>query len=485
MDARRKTAYEGRSIAPFILLMLSLLALVVSLIGLYRSSMITHARVADLQISWQALMEGDVQGSDLLATDRLMSGIARPVPAVESAAGWSLAMAAMSVAFLSWLIATARSAERARARDNHDSERNAKAAMAKLLDEMAPLASGDLDVRATAHNGTSGALADTFNYAVSEMQRLTEAQLTTSRAITDSVKRSQHISGEVQQRCVDQSSYIHRSSNHLLGMSSTASELAAHTANTSHMINKVADDAGSGINALHTGLRQLHDARTHTKASLKRLQSLSSHIRHIDETAVQLEEIAQRADVMALNSTLSASAAGKQNCADDQSAFIVNELSQELTALVEEISRNNAGVTMIMSHIRNDESAAMELMQGVLSAYEHQLQQANLVDDILQRIQADIHGLQQHVSIMSAQALQHASVVTELSNNMDLINQITQDTSDDMRSNADHLDELRKLANESRQNLSDLKMPDSSESEPLVAAKGDVRRAADTAVFND
>ena len=152
---------------------------------------------------------------------------------------------------------------------------------------------------------------------------------------------------------------------------------------------------------------------------------------------------------------------------------------------MEEISRNNAGVTMIMSHIRNDESAAMELMQGVLSAYEHQLQQANHVDDILQRIQADIHGLQQHVSIMSAQALQHASVVTELSNNMDLINQITQDTSDDMRSNADHLDELRKLANESRQNLSDLRMPDSSESEPLIVAKGDLRRAADRAVFND
>ena len=489
MDARRKAAYEGRSIAPFILLMLSLLALVVSLIGLYRSSMITHARVADLQISWQALVEGDVQGSDLLVTDRMMRGIARPVPAVESAAGWSLAMAAMSVIFLTWLILSARSAERARERDNNNSERNAKAAMAKLLDEMAPLASGDLDVRATAHNGTSGALADTFNYAVGEMQRLTAAQLVTSRAITDTVKKSQLISGEIEQRCVEQSSHLHRSSNHLLGMSSTASELAAHTADTSHMINKVADDAGSGVNALHIGLRQLHDARTHTKASLKRLQSLSAHIRHIDETVVQLEEIAQRADVMALNSTLRASAAGKQNSSEHQLASIVNELSQELAALVEEISRNNAGVTMIMSNIRNDEAAAMELMQGVLSAYEHQLQQADLVDNILQRIQADIHALQQHVSIMSAQALQHAGVVTELSNNMDLINQITQETVDDMRNNADHLDELRKLANESRQNLSDLNMPDSSGYETPVTEEDGARQAADEAadreIIND
>ena len=483
MDVRRTSAYDRRLGVPFILLILCMLALVVSLIGLYRASTITHSRVADLQVSWEALMEGGVDGAELLATDRHMRALARPVPGAESAAAWSLAMAALSLVFLTWLVITARSVENARSDDEHNSERNDQAAMAKLLDEIAPLASGELGVKATAQHGTPGALADAFNFAVGELQRLTATQMASARSVGDAVNKIRDTGANIERRCIDQSSRIHSSSNLLLGMSSSASALSAHAAGTTQILSKVLEHTDKGAIKQHSWLQQMHAVRSQAEDSFKRLQSLAMHLRQIEDNVGQLEEVARRTHLVALNSTLRATTAGSKGDSN-LPLSVISELSGELTSLVEETNSAIAEIKASFDHLRTDESTARELMGSLLEGYESQEQQAGQLDSVKRIIHDNIDGLQQHVAIMADQTVQYSGVVRELSGNMDLINQLTQDSIGDVQKNVNHLDDLNKMSKKWRQHLSDFSMPGSDDSVTSGASKSAARLAAERALIN-
>ena len=123
-------------------------------------------------------------------------------------------------------------------------------------------------------------------------------------------------------------------------------------------------------------------------------------------------------------------------------------------------------------------------MGSLVAGYESQEQQAGQLDSVNRIIHDNIDGLQQHVAIMADQTVQYSGVVRELSGNMDLINQLTQDSIGDVHKNVDHLDDLKKMSKKWRQNLSDFSMPGSDDGVRTGASKSAARQAAERALIN-
>ena len=451
-------SYDKRLGVPFILLMLALFALLVSLFGLQRTAGIANERLNELQQTWQAVQDGTVEGSELVATDRMMQRVRVPVPVVQNSARWSLGLALLSLVFLAWLVVAARRAQRDRMTIDDGKERLEQASIVKLLDEMAPLASGDLRVRATVTDAMTGALADAFNYAVSELRWLVGTMGHSAQQVDDSVKRTRSTANDVVKACSEQTRQIHRSSNFLLTMSAAMAELSADASDSSAAAKAAADKAERGVIALDSSLERLSTIRDEADSTTRLMHRLADNVRAIDEHVLVVQEVAKSTDLLALNTTIRASA-GSRSVSSSDAAADLGRLSDEVAQLADvlgQATREIGSLTRTITQDAADTVQSMEHTTAELAAGVEQTEQASVA---LHAIHDDSEVVRQRVALMAEKTVQQSGIVRQLSDNMDAISQITQQTSDGVHNNAESLDELQELAAELRQSLSDFKLP--------------------------
>jgi len=485
MSLIKLSSHDKRLGVPFVLLMLALFALLVSLFGLQRTAGIANERLSELQTAWAAVQDGTVEGSELVAANRMMERVGVPVPVVQNSARWSLGLALLSLALFAWLVIAARRANQAKIEYEDGQERNEQAAILKLLDEMAPLASGDLRVRATVTEAMTGALADAFNYAVSELRWLVGTMGHSAQQVDESIKRSRDAAHVVARACSEQTEQIHRSSNYLLTMSASMAELSADAAESAQAAQAAVDKADSGVEALDGSLRRLSIIRDEADATTRLMHRLADNVRAIDEQVLAVEDIAKRTDLLALNTTIRASAGSRTLSAPDAAADL-GRLSDEVAQLAEilgQATRDIGSLTRTISQDAGDTVQSMEHTTAELAAGVEQSQQASVA---LHAIRSDSQMVRQRVASMAEKTVEHSSIVRQLSENMDSISRITQQTSEGVNANAESLNELQELANELQLSLSDFRLPAKpSPDRKHMNTPSDARRAAERAVIHE
>lgn len=477
--------HDKRLGVPFLLLILALFALLVSLFGLQRTAGIANERLIELQLAWEEVQDGTAEGSELIATNRMMERVRVPVPVVQNSARWSLGLALLSLGLLGWLVVAARRAHRSRMEFDDGQERIEQASILKLLDEMAPLASGDLRVRATVTDAMTGALADAFNYAVSELRWLVGTMGQSTQQVDESVQRSRDTADAVAKACSEQTRQIHRSSNHLLSMSGTMAELSADAADSSAAAQAAVGKAEKGVEALDSSLSRLSTIRDEADSTIKLMYRLAENVDAIDEHVLAIQQVAKQTDLLALNTTIKASA-GSRSMSGPDAAADLGRLSDEVAQLAEilgQATRDIGSLTRTISQDAGDTVQSMEHTTAELAAGVEQTQQASVA---LHAIRSDSQAVCQRVAAMATKTVEHSSIVHQLSETMDVISRITQQTSEGVNANAESLDELQELASELRQNLSDFRLPTKPSPEKKKAKMpSDARRAADRAVIHE
>ena len=488
MSVANSNVHERKVTLPFVLLMLCLLALLVSLLGLARTASVANERLDQLQESWAAVQDGTVEGSELVANDRLMERMRRPVPAVRSAAFWSLGLALVSVALLAWLLTVARRVAIASHAAEDGREQREQAAVLKLIDEMAPLASGDLRVKATVTESATGGLADAFNYAVSELRWLVGTLGHAAHQVIESVERSRHSAETVAAACSEQSSEIHKSSNYLLNMSGTMAELSGDAADLSVAAQAAVEQAERGVDALSASLNRLSTIRDEADTTTRLMHRLADNVAAIDDRVSDIQEVAKRTDLLALNTTIRASAGSRSATVTDAAADL-GRLSDEVAQLAEVLGQATRDIGSLTSTISQDASNTVQSMEHTTAELVAGVDQTQLASDALDAIRQNSLALRQRVVAMADKTVEQSGVVRQLSENMDVINRITRQTANGVTGNADSLDELTELASELRQSVSDFRLPAKNVDEGRKAAStvtsSQARKAADRAVLHE
>ena len=477
-----------RLIVPFVLLVLCLLALIVSLVGLYHTSALAEARVGDLQTSWQATTQIETTGSRIAEIDRLMQGIVRPVPEVQSAAWWSLAMAALSLVFVVWFFWGVHSVDRRKRVAYQQLERNEAVALAKLLDEIAPLASGDLDVLATAKEGTPGALADAFNYAISELQRLARLQIVASRALTEIASHTQGIAVSRDSSAGERSELVHRSSNVLLGLSNVAGDLSVQASEVAAVNKAVIELAQDSTLSLQAFSQSQIEVRDDVEATVGFMRSIIEHLQLIDVSTQQIKAIKGQVDLLTTNAALALSSREGVDEGAGQSG-VMTQLSFELAALVEDLNQANGAVSLATRNIHSDVSETLSFLKQMSQTHDEQTRQVGRVATSVKRLDSSTEKFRAHASTIAGHAASQGHLVSALSKKLELINTGNDDDVDATRDNTDYLAQLNNLANEMRQSLSDFNLPvtnDSQEDKQLNdSSPSPLRRVAERAIVGD
>ena len=492
MSNSRPLAYERHLVLPFTLLMLCLLALLVSVFGLYRTSDVAQARLQELEMSWQVLMEDNVEGAELLATDRLMQGVARPVPAVFLASQWSLFLAALSLVFLAWLGLSARAAYRARLKSATENESNDQGALLTLLDQIAPLASGNLNVHATVRDGTPGALADAINYAVNELRSLAGTQMSTARAFSESLNKANELTASADSLCTSQSRQISDGAGVLLDISSSAAELSEHAAGVAAASKKVQSATSEGSIASSERLERIAKLHANLQNPVQLMQTLSSRVEGIDDHVNRINVVTKRIELLVLNSTLNATK-GVVDAHSASSLSDINQLAAQTGSFAEQITSSTQAIRTSVLGISAENAQALSSVRTLTEIADVHLYTSTAMQQIFDEIETHCAQLQVHTAGMSEQAVLHASGVSNLSGKMDSVNQTAQQALADVKGNAETLESLKRLANDLRQSLADYNLSDPYPITPISASDDDTfgqvrshaRRAADRAVLNE
>jgi len=492
MNNSKPIAHERQLVLPFVLLMLCMIALLVTAFGLQRTSSVAQSRFVQLEGSWQSLIENNVEGSELVTTDRLLKGVSVPVPAVYSAAWWNLALAALSLVFLAWLGITARAVFLARLRSSMQNENRDQAALSTLLDQIAPLASGSLNVHATARGGAPGALADAINFAVGKLRSLAGSQLSAARAITESLEAANDLTSSAVRLCASQSQQIHEGTSVLLSMSSSACELSVHAAEAALSAKKVHNAMARGAIALEKRNEATTKLRHNKRDPVLPTRLLSKHAQAMDEYLGHINALAKRIELLVLNSTLQATSRGH----DVQTSYALSDKSQfsePLGKYAEELTETTNAIHQLLDSIAADTAEVLTSVHALNEIVSIDHDAFSTIKKLFAEIGDHSTQLQMHTSGMSEQSVLHATAISALSARLDSANQNSQQAVVNIRGNVDNLAMLQRLANELRQDLADYNLTEANLSAPSgfvdlaspALEKSHARRAADRALLNE
>ena len=334
--------------------------------------------------------------------------------------------------------------------------RQEQAAILKLLDEMAPLANGDLRVKATVSEAKTGALADAFNHAVSELRWLVDTVSQSSAQVTDSVQSSRLAASQMARACSVQAREVHRSSNYLSAMSATMAELSMQSSESSRMATLTANEAESAARAVDENANSLGHIRDEANMTMQMMQRLLENTQAIDAQVAAIRAVAKRTDLLALNTTIRASADALEGPSGSGDLSRLADEVSDLAAVLGTASRDIISLTRSISDDANVTARAMqetnqELARGLVQAEQAQIS--------LESIRDSSRNVQALIADMAERAVRQSSVVNRLNRNMSVINKITKDTSLGVQHTAMGLDELQEMAQELKRGVADFRLP--------------------------
>ncbi len=428
---------------------LSLIALPLAMLGLLLCLIMafSHSTLSEQQM-WRA-------------TDTAVSvqPIATAASSLEKSRAWlmaSIGLVFVNVALLALLGWQFFRSGAQRATQDNGQTRREQAAILKLLDEMTPLANGDLRVRATVSEAKTGALADAFNHAVSELRWLVDTVSLSSAQVTDSVRNSRRAANQMARACSVQAREVHRSSNYLSAMSATMAELSMQGSESSRMATLSANEAESAALAVDENVNSLGHIRDEANMTMQLMQRLLENTKAIETQVAAIRAVAKRTDLLALNTTIRASA----------DALDVQSGSSDLSRLADEVSDLSAvlgtatrDIASLTRSISDDANVTARAMQDTNMELARGLSQAEQAQSSLESIRESSRSVQALIADMAERAVRQSSVVNRLNRNMSVINKITKDTSVGVQRTATGLDELQEMAQELKRGVADFRLP--------------------------
>jgi methyl-accepting chemotaxis protein len=316
----------------------------------------------------------------------------------------------------------------------------------QLLDEVGTVAEGDLTIEAEVHDGALGAVADSFNYMITELRgiigrvNLATQQVGTSTdeilTTTDNLSRSAE---QQAARIADTSTAIEEMAVSI----QQVSENAAISAQVAREAQASAQTGAQAVVATVAGMTRIRQQVQETAKKIKRLGEVSQEIGQ----AVQLiEEIARRTNRLALNAAIQAAMAGEHG-----KGFAV--VAEEVRRLAERTSTATGQITDLVNAIQSETSGAVVAME---EGTREVVAGSRLADDAgrsLEAIDQIVDQLAELIEAISLAAEQQARASAGIARAMGELSTVTQGTAVGSQQAATSVASLAALADDLRESI--------------------------------
>ncbi len=334
-----------------------------------------------------------------------------------------------------------------------EQNRRSQQAIMRLLDEMGDLADGDLTVNATVTEDITGAIADSMNYTIDALRNLVESINNTASEVTSAAEKTQatatHLaeaSNHQAQQIASASTAVNEMAISIEGVSKNADQLAEES-------QRSVDIAMKGAEAVQKTIDGMDIIREQIQETSKRIKRLGESSQEIGDIVELINDIAEQTNILALNAAIQAAMAGEAG-----RGFAV--VADEVTRLAERSSDATKQIEALVKTIQTDTNEAIISMEQSTSGVVAGAKIAEDAGAALSEIESVSAHLAELVQSITSATRQQANAASSISDTMNVIQEITTQTSEGSNQTARSIGNLSDLASELKRSVSGFKLPE-------------------------
>ncbi|CEA04953.1 methyl-accepting chemotaxis sensory transducer [Pseudomonas saudimassiliensis] len=331
-------------------------------------------------------------------------------------------------------------------------ERN-QAAILRLLDEIADLADGDLTAEATVTEDFTGAIADSINFSIDQLRALVETINHTASQVAMAAQETQSTAMHLAEASEHQAQEIAGASAAVNEMAVSIDQVSANAAESAAVAERSVAIANKGNEVVQSTISGMDTIREQIQDTSKRIKRLGESSQEIGDIVSLINDIADQTNILALNAAIQASMAG-----DAGRGFAV--VADEVQRLAERSSGATKQIEALVKTIQTDTNEAvisMEQTTAEVVSGARLTQDAGVALEEIEKVSTSLAALIQNISNA---ARQQASSAGHISNTMNVIQEITSQTSAGTTATARSIGELAKLAESMRQSVDGFTLPE-------------------------
>ncbi|MCW8195451.1 chemotaxis protein [Proteobacteria bacterium 005FR1] len=363
-----------------------------------------------------------------------------------------IALGIAAVVFLAIIGLLAYSGTRRRLRETGNTNERNQNAILRLLDELADLADGDLTTTATVTEDFTGAIADSINYTIDQLRilvsRINETAVNVSRASQDTQQTALHLA----EASEHQAQEIAGASAAVNEMAVTIDQVSANAAESAAVAERSVSIAHNGAKVVQNTIHGMDTIREQIQDTSKRIKRLGESSQEIGDIVSLINDIADQTNILALNAAIQASMAG-----DAGRGFAV--VADEVQRLAERSAAATKQIEALVKTIQNDTNEAVISMEQTTAEVVRGARLAQDAGVALEEIENVSSTLAELIQNISNAARQQASSAGHISNTMNVIQEITSQTSAGTNATAQSIGNLAEMASDLRDSVAGFKLP--------------------------
>ncbi|HEX5677753.1 MAG TPA: methyl-accepting chemotaxis protein [Alcanivorax sp.] len=369
---------------------------------------------------------------------------------------WLGAVSATIALLLFVLIMLQRNREAARRRNELESEnqRN-QAAILRLLDELGDLADGDLTVEATVTEDFTGAIADSINYSIDQLRSLVQTINNSAVQVASAAQETQSTAMHLAEASEHQAQEIAGASAAVNEMAVSIDQVSANAAESAAVAEKAVAIANKGAEVVQATIHGMDTIREQIQETSKRIKRLGESSQEIGDIVSLINDIADQTNILALNAAIQASMAGEAG-----RGFAV--VADEVQRLAERSAAATKQIETLVKTIQTDTNEAVISMEATTAEVVKGARLAQDAGVALEEIENVSKNLADLIQNISNAARQQAASAGHISNTMNVIQEITSQTSAGTTATARSIGDLAEMAQEMRNSVAGFRLPEHS-----------------------
>jgi len=333
------------------------------------------------------------------------------------------------------------------AQDGQDNQE----AVLQLLDEMGDLADGDLTVKAQVRDSITGAIADSINYTIDSLRDLVTEINRATEQVTSATSVAQGTSAQLLTAAETQSEQIMQTTDAVTDMTRSILQVSSNAAQASEVAQRSLEAANQGSQAVQNTISGMNEIRTQIQETSKRIKRLGESSQEISEIVELISDITEQTNILALNAAIQAASAGEAG-----RGFTV--VAEEVQRLAERSSEATKQISAIVKTIQTDTHGAVMAMEKSTEGVVEGARVADAAGQALSEIETVTNNLARLIQSISIATNAQTESATTVANNMQMIQEITTQTTEGTQLTADSVGQLTSLAEELRSSVAGFKL---------------------------
>ena len=344
------------------------------------------------------------------------------------------------------------SEERVR-REQEETNRRNQEAILRLLDELSALADGDLTIQTTVTGEFTGAICDSINFTIEQLRSLVSTINDTAVKVSGAAQETQATAMQLAEASEHQAQEISGASAAITEMAASIDQVSANASESTLVAERSVTIANKGSQVVHNTTKGMDTIREQIQETAKRIKRLGESSQEIGDIVSLITDIADQTNILALNAAIQASMAG-----DAGRGFAV--VADEVQRLAERSSAATKQIEAIVRTIQTDTNEAVTSMEHTTAEVVRGTRLAQDAGIALEEIENVSRNLADLIQNISNAARQQSASAGHISNTMNVIQEITSQTSSGTIATAKSIGNLASLAVEMRKTVAGFKLPE-------------------------